>query len=113
VGLPQVAVCLLLFGAYYAATDGVLMALASAVVAPQLRTTGLGLLTGATSVARLLASVLFGAAWTRWGMEAAVAAFASALVLAVAFTAVTFARRGPLLVERPPVYPPLRDVGHE
>ena len=43
-----------LLGAYYAATDGVLMALASAVVPDELRASGLALLVTATSIARLL-----------------------------------------------------------
>src|SRR5919198_1022305 len=50
-------VALGLLGAYYAATDGVLMALGSAVVPDEVRGSGLALLGTATSVARLLASL--------------------------------------------------------
>ena len=75
----------LLLGAYYAATDGVLMAMGSAVVPDDLRGSGLALLGTATSVARLVASLLFGALWTVWGIHAAVGAFA--VGLAVAMTA--------------------------
>ena len=56
-----------LLGGYYAATDGVLMALASAVVPEELRGSGLALVRTVTSVARLVASVAFGALWTVWG----------------------------------------------
>ena len=67
------------FGAYYAATDGVLRAHASALLPAALRTSGLGLLTTATSLASLLSSVLFGALWTLWGPHAAVLCFFVAL----------------------------------
>lgn len=85
-GTAQVAVYLGLLGAYYAATDGVLMALASAVLPEALRTSGLALLTTATSLARLVASILFGLLWTWWGVEIAVAAFAVGLVVAMLLT---------------------------
>jgi len=67
------------FGAYYAATDGVLRAHASVILPAALRTSGLGLLTTATSVASLLSSVLFGALWTLWGPHVAVTCFFVAL----------------------------------
>ncbi|MGH2368261.1 MAG: MFS transporter, partial [Chloroflexota bacterium] len=93
-GYVELLGALALFGAYYAATDGVLMALGSAVLAPELRTTGLGLLTTGTSLARLLASVVFGAAWTQWGMEAAVLLFGGGLLVAIGLAAVTLGRAG-------------------
>ena len=43
-----------LLGAYYAATDGVLMAMTSAVLPESLRTSGLGVLTTVTSLGRLI-----------------------------------------------------------
>ena len=52
-GSAEVFVYLLLFGAYYAATDGVLMAAASAVLPTSLRGSGLALLVTATSLAPL------------------------------------------------------------
>jgi MFS family permease len=67
------------FGAYYAATDGVLRAHASIMLPAALRTSGLGLLTTATSVASLVSSVLFGALWTVWGPHVAVLCFFVAL----------------------------------
>jgi MFS family permease len=83
---------LALLGAYYAATDGVLMALASAVLPTTLRTSGLALLTTATSLARLLASVLFGALWTAWGVETAVIIFMMALSGAILLSTVILIR---------------------
>jgi MFS family permease len=83
-GLPGVIACLLLLGVFYAATDGVLMALASGLCPPDQRASGMALVTTAMSGARFLASVAFGALWTRYGAEAAVYAFFGALVVAVA-----------------------------
>ncbi len=59
---------LTLFGAYYAATDGVLMAMVSANVSPQLRTSSLALVTTVTSLGRFGASLLFGLLWA-WQSE--------------------------------------------
>ena len=87
-GPLAVAGYIVLFGAYYAATEGVLMALASAVVPAAVRTSGLAVVTTATSLARLLASVAFGALWTWRGMEAAVLAFSAILAAAIAFAAI-------------------------
>ena len=77
-----------MLGAYYAATDGVLMAMGSAVVPDDLRGSGLALLGTATSVARLVASLLFGALWTVWGIHAAVGVFAVGLLAAMAASSV-------------------------
>ncbi len=70
---------LALLGAYYACTDGVLMALASAFVAPSLRGSGLGIVATANGVARLLASLLFGALWNARGMTFALAVFSAGM----------------------------------
>ena len=88
IGLPGVAGCLFLLGAYYALTDGVLMALASGRLPPERRGSGLALLTTAASLARLLASVLFGALWMRFGAAPALSAFLIALVAGLATSAV-------------------------
>jgi MFS family permease len=76
---------LVLLGAYYACTDGVLMALGSAAVPARLRTTGLGVLSTSTSGARLIASVLFGAVWTWAGAEPALVLFGVGVVEAAGF----------------------------
>jgi MFS family permease len=79
-----IVVVLGLLGTYYAATDGVLMAMGSQHVPEALRGSGLALLGTATSITRLIASVSFGTLWTLVGIQAAVAIFAAALVLAMA-----------------------------
>ena len=84
IGLGGVVLCTVLLGAFYAATDGVLAAMASAILPPEVRGTGLATLVTATSIGRLLASVLFGALWTAFGYEAAVTAFVVLLVVALA-----------------------------
>jgi MFS family permease len=91
-GLAGVLGALLLLGAYYAATDGVLMALASAVVPQQLRGSGLALLATSTTLARLVASVLFGLLWTSFGIRTAIVVFAGALVVATAGATLMLAR---------------------
>ena len=86
--------CLALLGAHYALTDGVLMALASGWLPPERRGSGLALLTTATSVARLMASVLFGALWAQYGMGTAIPVFLLALVGAMAVTWVALSGDG-------------------
>ena len=88
IGLPGVAACLLLLGAHYALTDGVLMAFASGRLPAERRGRGLALLTTAGSLARLLASVVFGALWARYGAATAVPVFLIALLAAMAVAAV-------------------------
>lgn len=90
-GWPLLLAALGMLGAYYAATDGVLMAMGSAVVPEELRGSGLALLGTATSVARLAASLLFGALWALWGIHAAVGAFAAGLLAAMALACVLLA----------------------
>ncbi|MCY4120845.1 MAG: MFS transporter [Acidobacteria bacterium] len=77
--LSDLAVCILLLGGYYALTEGVLMALASAMLPAEIRGTGLALLTTATSLGRLAASIAFGAAWAGYGPTAALTGFVVAL----------------------------------
>ena len=83
-GPALLGACLLLLGAYYAATDGVLAAMASAVLPGHARATGLSVLATGTSVARAVAAVAFGAIWTYRGSAQALAVFAVALLGAIA-----------------------------
>jgi MFS family permease len=87
-------VVIVAFGAYYAATDGILAALASSLLPADVRATGLSLVMTATSLANLLASVAFGAIWVLVGVHAAVVVFALGIVLAAAFAALILARYG-------------------
>jgi MFS family permease len=74
---------LVLLGAFAAATDGVLMAVASTVSPTRTRTTGLAVLTSATALARFVSSVVFGAVWWQWGWQPALGLFLLGLVIAV------------------------------
>ena len=76
-----VALALTLFGAFFASTDGVLSAAASATLPDPMRASGLSILGTATAVARLLSSVAFGLVWTWQGPTFALAVFAGGLAL--------------------------------
>jgi len=93
-GSAEIGLFLLLLGLYYAATDGVLMALGSASLPPALRGSGLALLVTATSLGRLFASILFGTIWTWRNVDTALAVYAVGLLLAMALAAVAL-RRAP------------------
>jgi MFS family permease len=78
--------CLALFGLYYAATEGILMALASVVIPPAHRTSGLAIVGTAIGLTKLLSSVAFGALWQSIGVRAAVIAFVLVLGAALAIS---------------------------
>jgi len=80
-GVPVGVACLALLGLYYAGTDGVLVAMASAVLDRKVLTTGLAVLGTIVNLSRVFASLAFGAAWSSFGEEAAVGAFGIGLVL--------------------------------
>jgi predicted MFS family arabinose efflux permease len=75
---------LVLLGAYYAASDGVLAAMTSAIVEPDLRTTGIALVATVTSLCRLAGSLIFGALWSWYGADTAIILFTVALVVTTA-----------------------------
>ncbi|NTU85295.1 MAG: MFS transporter [Chloroflexales bacterium] len=79
----------LFLGAYYAATDGVLVALASAMLPARLRASGLALLSTATGIARLCASVLFGILWMWVGAQGALVCFSLGLLATTLVTALS------------------------
>ncbi|WP_327358636.1 MFS transporter [Streptomyces sp. NBC_01304] len=82
-GLPLLVGVLLLLGIFYAATDGVLMALATPELPERRRAGGMAVLQTGQALSRLLAAAGFGAAWTWWGvgpaLTCAVLALAGAL----------------------------------
>lgn len=86
--LWTLALCLLLHGAYYAATDGVLAALASSATRSDVRASGLAALTTATSLARLAGSVVVGVVWSWRGPETVVTLALIATAAAVIVSAV-------------------------
>jgi MFS family permease len=87
--LWTLALCLLLHGAYYAATDGVLAALASSATQSDVRASGLAALTTATSLARLAGSVVVGVIWSWQGPETVVTLALIATAAALIVSAVT------------------------
>ncbi len=91
-GWVLLTVVLGLLGTYYAATDGVLMALGSSIVPDEVRGSGLALVGTVTNIARLIASVLFGSLWALMSFQAAIACFAAALVVAAAVAVVVLVR---------------------
>jgi MFS family permease len=82
-GWPALPIVLLLLGAYYASTDGVLSAMTSAVLPRAERGSGLGLLATATSLGKMGASLLFGWLWSSRGETTALLVFAAALPVAI------------------------------
>jgi MFS family permease len=91
-GLGAGLLSLALLGAYYACTDGVLMAMASRFVPSELRASGLGLVATANGVARLVASIMFGALWNWRSMEFALTVFTVGLAGALVFSTAMLAR---------------------
>lgn len=94
-GTAGILVCVSLLGAYYAATDGVLAALAGTVLPRDQISGGLAIVSTASAVARLLAATLFGAIWSWRGP-------AEALTLAAAGLAATCVASAWLLDVRRP-----------
>jgi len=86
-GLGAALLSLALLGGHYACTDGILMALTSRLVPVDLRATGMAVVGTATAIARLSASILFGAVWNwqsaEWALGLFTAALAVMLVLAL------------------------------
>jgi MFS family permease len=84
-GVPLTIACLILLGSFYAATDGVLSALASTVVPPAVRASGIATVQTAVAAARFASSFLFGLLGSALGRATATYAVAVTLVAAVAF----------------------------
>ncbi|GHJ47281.1 hypothetical protein Cs7R123_46230 [Catellatospora sp. TT07R-123] len=87
-GQGPLPLILLLYGAFYAGTDGVLMALAGSLLPEALRTSGLALIQSGQALAYLGSSVLFGLAWQFWGAPAACLAAAGAVAVALPVSAI-------------------------
>jgi MFS family permease len=97
-GYGMLILCLVALGAYFAATEGVLTALAGAVLPEKLQASGIGILITVVSIGQFLSSLAFGALWFAIGLQSAVLIFAAALVLAIAVAAPLLwrAQRSPL-----------------
>jgi MFS family permease len=81
-GWAGAVIAIVCLGVYYAATDGVLMALAGHMLPSVRCATGLALLTTCTSLAKLLSSVAFGSIWTTDDVGTAVTVFGTAMAIA-------------------------------
>ena len=97
-GMTAVWVSLIAIGAYYAATEGVTTALASAILPEQYQATGIGVLITVISIGQFASSLAFGALWFAFGLQEAVLIFALALVgvLALATPLLFRVQREPL-----------------
>lgn len=83
IGLLTQVGCLLLLGLYYAGTEGVLMAMASSVVSPEMRTSGLAILATAIALGKMGSSVLFGWMWDAYGVWSAISVYGVILMAAL------------------------------
>ncbi|WUK46069.1 MFS transporter [Micromonospora zamorensis] len=101
-GWPLIALTLALYGAFYAATDGVLIALAGPVLPARLRTTGIALVQTGQALAYLVSSVLFGLAWQAWGPENAIRAAAVAVAGVLVGTLLLLASPSRLITRKVP-----------
>lgn len=78
-----VVVCLILLGTYYAATDGVLAALAGRIVDAPARTSGIATAQTVQAMARFFSSLAFGLSWTLFGARTALYLVAGMLAIVV------------------------------
>ncbi|WP_443044043.1 MFS transporter [Streptomyces sp. NBC_00322] len=83
-GWTGVLPVLVLHGAFYAATDGVLAAAAADTLPPAQRGTGLALVGTGQALARFAGSLAFGALWSAWGTGIALATATGALAVCTA-----------------------------
>jgi MFS family permease len=78
-GRVELIAMLALLGAFYACTDGVLMAMASTTVPRELRTTGIAVLTTAASLSTMTTGILWGQFSEWWGLQTTVKVYAVAV----------------------------------
>ena len=91
----MVGLTLALCGLYYAATDGVLAAIASALLPAEVRATGLSAVIAVSGLTRLVASIVFGALWTTTDIHTAVVVYAVGLAAVLPAVAILVLRRRP------------------
>jgi MFS family permease len=83
IGLPALAGCLFLLGLYYAGTEGVLVAMASAAVPQEMRASGLAILATAIALGKAGSSLLFGWIWDAYDVRYAILTFGAILAVAM------------------------------
>jgi MFS family permease len=79
----ELALLITLLALYYACTEGVIMARVSALIEPRARGTAIALLATCIGMGHLLASVLYGALWTRIGAAPALWLFVAGIAVAL------------------------------
>lgn len=87
-GLPLTLLCLLLLGAFYAATDGILAALAAESTPEGSRASGIAAAQTVVALTRLVASTGFGVLWFALGRTPAMIVAAVALAVVIPVVAV-------------------------
>jgi MFS family permease len=88
IGTGVLIAALALLGLYYAATEGILMALASAVIPPERRTAGIAIVATGVGAGKLVSSITFGALWQSIGIAKSVLVFGAAMAIALLVTAI-------------------------
>lgn len=96
----QLGVLVAILGVHYAATDGVMAALAVSYLPVEIRTTGLAALTTAIGLTRIGSSTLYGWTWQTYAQSTAAIVFA--LGMALCFCLILILRRFGYLPERRP-----------
>lgn len=86
VGTGLLVGCLALLGLYYAATEGILMALTSAVVPAGRRTAGIAIVATGIGLGKLGSSIAFGALWQAYGIQRSLLVFGAAMGIALSVT---------------------------
>lgn len=83
VGLGTVALALGLLGLFYAATEGVLAAMASVAIPTVSRATGIAVVATLAGIGKVISSVAFGWLWQSYGTLPSVSVFGTGLAVAV------------------------------
>jgi len=87
-GLPTTILCLIALGVFYAATDGILAALAAQSTPEASRATAIASAQTVVALTRFIASIGFGLLWFAVGRETSMLIIASALALLIPLAAV-------------------------
>ncbi|MGF1654466.1 MAG: MFS transporter, partial [Actinomycetales bacterium] len=95
-GTAMTVAALLLLGVYYAATDGVVAAMAGQLAPAHLRATGIAAVQTAVVAGRAGASLLFGLVWALTTRDVAVLVFAGGLSVAIVVAVVLLRGVGPV-----------------
>ncbi len=96
--LPIMLFVLLLFGLYYACTDGVLAAAISQIVPSNMKATGLAMISTTGGLMKIFSSIALGWLWEKIGMEQAISIFVLGLFLTLAFFIYFFNRYSKLKI---------------